>query len=72
MEKTEKKECNSNNGVCCDVCCCIHNRRGCDCALEKIRVTTGNTNHKHFCGSFSPDSSVEFDEEICNDTKNEY
>jgi hypothetical protein len=44
-----------NKGVCCDVTCCIHNRRGCDCALEKIKVTTGETEHMHFCKSFAPE-----------------
>ncbi len=57
----EKK---GNKGVCCDVSCCIHNTRGCDCSLEKIRVTTGNTEHMHFCGSFQPDVNVEMDNEF--------
>ena len=43
---------NTNNGVCCDVCSCKYNERGCDCNLEKIRVTSGDGLKKHICGSF--------------------
>ncbi|MEG1751480.1 MAG: DUF1540 domain-containing protein [Clostridia bacterium] len=50
---------NKNNGVCCDVCACQHNEKGCECCLDKIRVTTGDELRNHFCGSF--ECKPEFD-----------
>ncbi len=41
-----------NKGVCCDVSACDHNINGCDCALDEIKVTTGDTDHMHFCKSY--------------------
>lgn len=42
-----------NKGVCCDVCDCEHNRRGCDCSLNEIRVSKGEDNDgHHFCKSY--------------------
>ena len=42
-----------NKGVCCDVCDCEHNRRGCDCSLQEIKVSKGEVeNGHHFCQSY--------------------
>lgn len=42
-----------NRGVCCDVCDCEHNERGCDCNLAEIRVSKGETSENHhFCKSY--------------------
>lgn len=43
---------NKNNGVCCDVCDCEHNRRGCDCCLDEIKVSRGENDGHHFCKSY--------------------
>ena len=44
---------NNNEGVCCDVCECIHNIDGCNCEMKTIKVTKGNSNSSHFCKTFS-------------------
>ena len=44
---------NKNKGVCGDVCDCEHNKRGCDCELETIRVSKGEIDGgHHFCKSY--------------------
>ncbi|MBO5286161.1 MAG: DUF1540 domain-containing protein [Clostridia bacterium] len=43
---------NKNFGVCCDVSTCVHNQDGCNCDLDKIRVTCGCGDGCTCCGSF--------------------
>ncbi len=45
-----------NKGIDCDVCACKHNVRGCNCDLKNVRITSGNTDSMHFCGSFENDA----------------
>lgn len=58
------------NKICCDVCACVHNDRGCDCNLSEVRVTTGDNLKNHYCGSYEckpeyqePDISANADKE---------
>ena len=58
-----------NDSITCDVCCCKHNQKGCNCMLENIRVTTGNHNLKnHFCGSY--ECKEEYEDNNYLDTAN--
>lgn len=41
-----------NNKICCDVCACVHNERGCDCCLDEVEVSTGDNLKHHFCKSY--------------------
>jgi hypothetical protein len=51
-DKKSKKEC--NRGVCCDVADCIHNLDGCDCEVDKIKVTNkGPVGKNHFCRTYT-------------------
>lgn len=44
---------NTNDGICCDVCECVHNINGCNCNAKTIKVTKGETNSAHFCKTYA-------------------
>ncbi len=45
-----------NKGIDCDVCVCKHNINGCNCNLKNVRITSGDTESMHFCGSYECDA----------------
>lgn len=48
-----KESCfNKNEGVCCDVDECVHNVDGCNCEMNTIKITKGDTKTAHFCRTY--------------------
>lgn len=47
---SDKKQ--TNSSICCDVCECVHNVDGCNCDMDTIKVTKGQTDHAHFCKTY--------------------
>ena len=51
------KKMKKNDSITCDVTCCKHNSKGCNCKLTKIDVTHGDTESMHYCNSFEEKKS---------------
>ena len=56
-----------NQGIICNVKNCVFNEKGCNCNLERVTISRGESEH-HYCKSFisKEDSEAEKQNDLIN------
>ena len=51
-----------NKGIICNVKNCVFNEKGCNCNLDRVTISKGDSEH-HYCKSFISKDSNEIDDQ---------